>query len=73
MDDLKKKDEIKTAAYRIRQTQYSMLQQKVVETINQYNIAQVEYREKCKERVKRTLEISKCFFYLILFILINNI
>lgn len=61
--DLEGKEEKNTAAYRIRHTQHSMLQQKVVEAINKYNIAQVEYREKCKERLQRQLQISKHFLF----------
>ncbi|KAI2796716.1 Syntaxin-1A, partial [Blomia tropicalis] len=56
--DIEAKGDKNTAAYRIRHTQHSVLQQKVVDVINRYNIAQVEYREKCKERLQRQLAIT---------------
>lgn len=55
---LEAKNDTNTAAYRIRTTQYSVLQKRLMEAINLYNIAQIDYREKCKERLQRQLEIT---------------
>lgn len=45
--------------YRIRKTQHSRLSQKFVEVMTDYNKTQTEYRERCKARIQRQLEISK--------------
>ena len=48
-----------SAAFRIRKTQHAMLQQKFVEVMTDYNKTQTDYRERCKARIQRQLEISK--------------
>lgn len=53
-----KKTNPKSAEYRIRKTQQSMLSQKFVEVMTDYNKTQTDYREKCKGRIQRQLEIS---------------
>jgi syntaxin 1A len=50
------------AEYRIRKTQHSMLMQKFIEVMTDYNKTQTEYRERCKARIQRQLEISKNSF-----------
>lgn len=40
------------------QTQHAMLSQKVVAVMNDYNKMQNDYRERCKARIQRQLEIS---------------
>ena len=47
-----------TADFRIRKTQHSMLLQKFVATMTEYNQTQVDYRERCKARIQRQLEIA---------------
>ena len=47
-----------TADFRIRKTQHSMLSQKFVEVMTDYNKTQTDYRERCKARIQRQLEIS---------------
>lgn len=47
-----------TADLRIRKTQHSMLLQKFVHTMTDYNTTQVDYRERCKSRIQRQLEIG---------------
>lgn len=47
-----------TADFRIRKTQHSMLLQKFVQTMTDYNQTQVDYRERCKARIQRQLEIA---------------
>lgn len=48
-----------SADLRIRKTQHSMLLQKFVHTMTDYNQTQVDYRERCKSRIQRQLEIGK--------------
>jgi len=48
-----------TADLRIRKTQHSTLSRKFVEVMTEYNRTQTDYRERCKGRIKRQLEISK--------------
>ncbi|XP_076332532.1 syntaxin-like isoform X1 [Tachypleus tridentatus] len=47
-----------SANFRMRKTQHSMLSQKFVEVISEYNKIQVDYRERCKARIQRQLEIT---------------
>lgn len=47
-----------SADFRIRKTQHSMLSQKFVEVMTDYNKTQTDYRERCKARIQRQLEIS---------------
>ena len=57
-------DNINSAEYRIKKTQHSMLEHKVVQVMIEYNRIQNDYKEKCKSRIQRQLEISKnlaCF------------
>ena len=48
-----------SADFRIRKTQHSMLLQKFVQTMTDYNQTQVDYRERCKARIQRQLEIGE--------------
>ena len=52
------KDKHHTAEYRIKSTQHSMLEHRVVEVMTEYNRVQNEYREKYKARIVRQLEIT---------------
>lgn len=47
-----------TAEYRIISTQYSMLEHLVVQVMTDYNRVQNDYRERCKARIMRQLEIT---------------
>ncbi|OQR68991.1 syntaxin-1A-like [Tropilaelaps mercedesae] len=47
-----------SADFRIRKTQHSMLSQKFVEVMTDYNKTQTDYRERCKARIQRQLEIT---------------
>ncbi|KAF6032615.1 Syx1A [Bugula neritina] len=47
-----------SADLRIRKTQYATLSRKLIDTMNDYNMCQVTYREKCKERIQRQLAIT---------------
>jgi len=38
--------------------QHSTILRKFIEVMNQYNTAQVDYREGCKKRLQRQMEIS---------------
>jgi len=47
-----------SADLRIRKTQHATLSRKFVEVMNEYNACQVDYRERCKGRIQRQLEIT---------------
>ncbi|XP_076307119.1 syntaxin-1A-like isoform X11 [Tachypleus tridentatus] len=47
-----------SADFRIRKTQHSMLSQRFVEVMTDYNKTQTDYRERCKSRIQRQLEIT---------------
>ncbi|XP_053205819.1 syntaxin-1A-like isoform X1 [Panonychus citri] len=49
---------IMSADFRIRKTQHSMLSQKFVAVMTDYNKTQTDYRERCKARIQRQLEIT---------------
>ena len=51
-----------SADLRIRKTQHSTLSRKFVEVMTEYNRTQTDYRERCKGRIQRQLEISKFEF-----------
>jgi t-SNARE complex subunit (syntaxin) len=59
LNELKKTKGRNCAEFRIRNMQYSMLLKKFMEIMGQYNLIQVDYRERCKDRIKRQLEISE--------------
>ena len=40
--------------------QYTVLARKFRDIMSQYNIIQEDYRDRCKERIKRQLKISEC-------------
>lgn len=46
-----------------RPPQHSTLSRKFVEVMSEYNTTQTDYRERCKGRIQRQLEISECFLY----------
>ncbi|XP_046891821.1 LOW QUALITY PROTEIN: syntaxin-1A [Hypomesus transpacificus] len=46
------------AHLRIRKTQHSTLSRKFVEVMSEYNVTQCDYRERCKGRIQRQLEIT---------------
>lgn len=47
-----------SADLRIRKTQHSTLSRKFVEVMTEYNRTQTDYRERCKDRIARQLEIT---------------
>lgn len=47
-----------SAEFRIRKTQHSILSQNFVEVMTDYNKTQTDYRERCKARIQRQLEIT---------------
>lgn len=47
------------ARLRIRKTQHSSVLRDFVEVMNDYQKAQIDYRDRCKGRIKRQLEISQ--------------
>ena len=47
-----------SADLRIRKTQHSTLSRKFVEIMTEYNRTQTDYRERCKDRIIRQLEIT---------------
>ncbi|CAF0866078.1 unnamed protein product [Rotaria sordida] len=49
----------RTADLRIRKTQHATLSRKFIDVMNSYRNAEIEYRERCKARIQRQLEISE--------------
>ncbi|KAF9421879.1 hypothetical protein HW555_002319 [Spodoptera exigua] len=47
-----------SADLRIRKTQHSTLSRKFVEVMTEYNRTQTDYRDRCKSRIQRQLEIT---------------
>jgi len=47
-----------SADLRIRKTQYSTISRKFVEVMSDYNTTQIDYRDRCKARIKRQMEIT---------------
>jgi len=47
-----------SAELRIKKTQHSTLSRKFVEVMTEYNRTQTDYRERCKSRIQRQLEIT---------------
>jgi len=47
-----------SADLRIRKTQHATLSRKVVEVMTDYNACQISYRDRCKGKIKRHLEIT---------------
>lgn len=62
-----------SADLRIRKTQHSTLSRKFVEVMTEYNRTQTDYRERCKGRIQRQLEISECVITFLSFMgYVNN-
>jgi len=51
-----------SADLRIRKTQQATLSRKFVEVMTDYNKTQTDYRERCKGRIQRQLDIGLNFF-----------
>ncbi|CAF3720207.1 unnamed protein product [Rotaria sp. Silwood1] len=49
---------LRTADMRIRKTQHATLSRKFIDAMNSYRNAEIEYRERCKARIQRQLEIT---------------
>jgi syntaxin 1A len=59
IENAEKQDREKSSAdLRIRKTQHSTLSRKFIEVMSEYNKTQNEYREGCKNRIQRQLEIT---------------
>ena len=52
-----------SAELRIQKTQHSSLSRKFVEVMTEYNRTQTDYRERCKARIQRQLEITGMYFW----------
>lgn len=57
--EVQKMDDKRCAEYRIKKTQQSTLEHALVSIMTEYNDMQNDYREKCKKRIQRQLEISQ--------------
>lgn len=47
-----------SAEHRIRSTQHQMLTRKFIEVMTDYQLTQADYRDRCKARIQRQLEIT---------------
>ena len=52
-----------SAELRIQKTQHSSLSRKFVEVMTEYNRTQTDYRERCKARIQRQLEITGIYIF----------
>ncbi|KAI4458927.1 syntaxin [Holotrichia oblita] len=50
--------DIPSASLRMRTIQNSMLSRKFIDVMTEYNLTQTDFRERCKARIKRQLEIT---------------
>lgn len=50
--------EAHSAEHRIRNTQHQMLTRRFIEVMNEYLATQADYRDRCKARIQRQLEIT---------------
>uniref|UniRef100_A0A1B6C5A0 t-SNARE coiled-coil homology domain-containing protein n=2 Tax=Clastoptera arizonana TaxID=38151 RepID=A0A1B6C5A0_9HEMI len=57
-EDLDEGDRV-PAGLRIRKTQYSTTLHLFVDAVTEFNIEQVDYKEKCEERIKRVISIAR--------------
>lgn len=57
--EVQKVENLNSAEYRIKKTQQSTLEHGLVKVMTEYNNMQNDYREKCKKRIQRQLEISE--------------
>lgn len=57
--EVQKLEDKGSAEYRIKKTQQSTLEHGLVQVMTDYNNIQNDYREKCKKRIQRQLEISE--------------
>ncbi|XP_033111536.1 syntaxin-like isoform X1 [Anneissia japonica] len=55
---IEKEDKKTSADFRIQKTQHTTLSRKFVEVMTDYNSTQTDYRERCKGRIQRQLEIT---------------
>ena len=60
LEHLKKKGQT-GAEFRIKKNQHSFLLNTFINLMTRYNDVQIEYRDKCKNKIKTELEISKSF------------
>lgn len=56
-EEIGQRDQL-SAEHRIRSTQHQMLTCKFIEVINEYQSTQADYRDRCKARIQRQLEIT---------------
>lgn len=58
--DIEKEEEVNTtsSSLRIKKTQHSALSRRFVDAMTDYNTIQTDYRQRCKDRIKRQLEIT---------------
>lgn len=61
IEQQEQKEDSSGADIRIQKTQHSTLLKKFVDTMTDYNATQTDYRDRCKNRIQRQLEISKCY------------
>ena len=52
-------DEDRGAQLRIKKTQHAALLRLFMDAMNDYQLAQTDYRDRCKGRMKRQLDIGK--------------
>lgn len=72
-DEFSNDNEQVSAALRIRKTQHTTTVHMLVEALAEFNAEQIDYKEKCEERMQRVISIGKTLFLVFqkLFFFIN--
>lgn len=68
LERLKKKGQTDKAEFRIKSNQHGFVLNSFKNLMHRYNDVQIEYRDKCKEKIKRELEISKLICLVIIIV-----
>lgn len=71
-DELENKNQL-PAGLRIRKTQHATTLRLLIDAITEFNAEQVDYKEKCEERIQRVVSIGKRLFRVLSYRRHNNI
>lgn len=64
-DELENRNQL-PAGLRIRKTQHATTLRLLIDAITEFNAEQVDYKEKCEDRIQRVVSIGKILFSTIL-------
>lgn len=66
-DELENRNQL-PAGLRIRKTQHATTLRLLIDAVTEFNAEQVDYKEKCEDRIQRVVSIGKILFNTILLI-----